>query len=109
MIFEPSTSKSTLCSYSESDEAGELNKLPITTPAKIGFIISVDMIFEKIFDVLRSMPVGKNNEIQLADAINVQAKKGLVQYVELDGNRFDCGSVEGYMKAIEYKYKRLDK
>ena len=64
---------------------------------------------QKIFDVLRSLPLGKNNELQLADAINVQAKKGLVQYVELNGARFDCGSVEGYMKAIEYKYKRLNK
>ena len=53
-----------------------------------------------IFDILRSQPAGAGGEIQLADAINVQAARGDVEAVTLNGRRFDCGSVEGYLDAI---------
>ena len=53
-----------------------------------------------IFDILRSQPAGAGGEIQLADAINVQAARGDVEAVPLNGRRFDCGSVEGYLDAI---------
>lgn len=53
-----------------------------------------------IFDILRKQKAGVEGEIQLADAINVQAKNGLVESVELKGTRFDCGSIEGYLDAI---------
>ena len=53
-----------------------------------------------IFDILRNQPAGAGGEIQLADAINVQAARGEVEAVRLNGRRFDCGSVEGYLDAI---------
>jgi UTP--glucose-1-phosphate uridylyltransferase len=53
-----------------------------------------------IFDILRTQPVGAGGEVQLADAINTQAIKGAVQSVKLNGLRFDCGSVQGYLDAI---------
>ena len=53
-----------------------------------------------IFDILRTQPAGAGSEVQLADAINTQAIKGAVQSVKLNGLRFDCGSVEGYLDAI---------
>lgn len=53
-----------------------------------------------IFDILRTQPVGVGGEIQLADAINVQAANGLVEAITLRGRRFDCGSVRGYLDAI---------
>ena len=53
-----------------------------------------------IFDILRNQPAGAGGEIQLADAINVQAARGDVEAVKLNGRRFDCGSVEGYLDAI---------
>jgi UTP--glucose-1-phosphate uridylyltransferase len=53
-----------------------------------------------IFDILRSQPPGAGGEIQLADAINTQAAAGAVEGVRLNGRRFDCGSVEGYLDAI---------
>ena len=53
-----------------------------------------------IFDILRNQPPGAGGEIQLADAINVQAARGDVEAVTLNGRRFDCGSVEGYLDAI---------
>jgi len=53
-----------------------------------------------IFDALRVQKAGSGGEIQLADAINQKAKQNLVEIVELDGDRFDCGSVRGYLNAI---------
>ena len=55
----------------------------------------------QIFDILRDQPVGTGGEIQLADAINTQAFAGAVGAVKLRGQRFDCGSVEGYLEAIK--------
>ena len=45
-------------------------------------------------------PVGTGGEIQLADAINAQAANNAVEAVTLNGRRFDCGSVQGYLDAI---------
>ena len=53
-----------------------------------------------IFDILRNQPAGAGGEIQLADAINVQAARGDVETVTLNGRRFDCGSIDGYLDAI---------
>ena len=54
----------------------------------------------EIFDVLRNQKPGKGGEIQLADAINEMAKKQLVEAKETQCLRFDCGSIDGYLKAI---------
>ncbi len=53
-----------------------------------------------IFDLLRDLPPGSGGEVQLADAINIQAAAGKVDSVVLDGARYDCGSVDGYLDAI---------
>jgi len=53
-----------------------------------------------IFDILRDLPPGSGGEVQLADAINMQAAEGKVDSVVLEGTRHDCGSVDGYLDAI---------
>jgi UTP--glucose-1-phosphate uridylyltransferase len=53
-----------------------------------------------IFDILRKQAPGAGGEIQLSDAINVQANNNLVEAVTLRGRRFDCGSIQGYLDAI---------
>jgi UTP--glucose-1-phosphate uridylyltransferase len=53
-----------------------------------------------IFDLLRNQPIGINGEIQLADAINEMAIKNNVEAVLLNGQRFDCGSIQGYIEAF---------
>ena len=58
------------------------------------------VLMSDIFDILRKQPAGSGGEIQLADAINMQAKRGNVEPVRLNGLRFDCGSVDGYLDAI---------
>ena len=55
-----------------------------------------------IFDILRNQSAGTGGEIQLADAINSQAVNNAVEAVTLNGRRFDCGSVEGYLDAIKH-------
>jgi UTP--glucose-1-phosphate uridylyltransferase len=53
-----------------------------------------------IFDILRNQLAGAGGEIQLADAINTQAENDSVEAVKLNGRRFDCGSMNGYLDAI---------
>ena len=53
-----------------------------------------------IFDLLRVQGAGAAGEIQLADAIDWQARDGAVEAVTLNGKRFDCGSVAGYLESI---------
>ncbi len=59
-----------------------------------------------IFDILRDIPKGLENEIQLVDAINSQAQKNAVDTVILEGTRFDCGSIDGFISAITHEYKK---
>ena len=53
-----------------------------------------------IFHQLKKTAFDLNKELQLADAINALAKKGRVESVAFNGERFDCGSLEGYLNAI---------
>ena len=76
-------------------EKPEVGKAP-SNYASIGrYVLTPD-----IFNILRALPVGTGGEIQLADAINTQAKGNGVEAIMLNGSRFDCGSVEGYLEAV---------
>jgi UTP--glucose-1-phosphate uridylyltransferase len=57
-----------------------------------------------IFDTLRGLSAGSGGEIQLADAINIHAQQGTVETVRLNGRRFDCGSVYGFMAASSHEF-----
>jgi UTP--glucose-1-phosphate uridylyltransferase len=57
-----------------------------------------------IFQTLRGLSAGSGGEIQLADAINIHARKGLVETVLLNGRRFDCGSVAGFVAASTHEF-----
>jgi UTP--glucose-1-phosphate uridylyltransferase len=59
-----------------------------------------------IFQTLRGLSAGSDGEIQLADAINIHAQQGSVETVRLNGRRFDCGSVEGFMQASFCEYQK---
>ena len=75
----------------------DLNKVP-TFMAIIGrYILTPD-----IFNILRDMKSDNGSEIQITDALQVLAKQGKVIAYKFNGNRFDCGSVSGYVKAINY-------
>ena len=50
----------------------------------------------------RPRSVGVGGEIQLADSINKQAEINRVETVLLNGKRFDCGNIQGYVEAIKH-------
>lgn len=57
----------------------------------------------EIFDALKVIPKGVGGEYQLTDAINMLARNGEVYAHVFEGNRFDTGSIEGYLNAtIEF-------
>jgi UTP--glucose-1-phosphate uridylyltransferase len=58
-----------------------------------------------IFDIIRSTPPGKNGEVQLTDALQVQAREGGVLAYQFEGRRFDCGSVPGFVEATQHVYE----
>jgi len=61
-----------------------------------------------IFETLRGLSVGSGGEIQLADAINTHAQQGSVETVRLNGRRFDCGSMRGFMAASIHEFENRD-
>jgi len=71
-------------------------------------IIGRYILTPDIFKILKKIKPDKNDEIQITDALRVQAKKGKVLAYKFKGQRFDCGSVEGYLKATNYFAKKLD-
>ena len=47
------------------------------------------------------------NELQITDALMNQARENKVLAYKFKGRRFDCGSVEGYLKATNFFAKRM--
>lgn len=70
-------------------------------------IIGRYILTPDIFDVIRDTPPGKNGEVQLTDALLTQAKNGCVMAYKFKGQRFDCGSVEGFVEATNYVYNNV--
>ena len=82
-------------------EKPDLIKAP-SNLASIGrYVLTPD-----IFQTLHGIKAGTDGEIQLADAINIHAQKGSVDIVRLNGLRFDCGSVDGFMEASMREYSK---
>ena len=57
-----------------------------------------------VFEILNGLQPGFGGEIQLSDALNILAKQGQVEAVKLNGRRFDCGIMSGYVSAIVDQY-----
>jgi UTP--glucose-1-phosphate uridylyltransferase len=70
-------------------------------------IIGRYILTPDIFDILKTIEPSKNGEIQITDALLSQAKEGQVIAYKFKGNRFDCGSVEGYLKATNHFAQNL--
>ncbi|MGM9928115.1 MAG: UTP--glucose-1-phosphate uridylyltransferase GalU [Bacillus sp. (in: firmicutes)] len=63
----------------------------------------------EIFDVLENIPAGKNNELQLTDAINELNKQQIVLAHNFEGKRYDIGEKMGFIKAtIDIALQRED-
>lgn len=72
-------------------------------------IIGRYILTPDIFEILGSTLPGKNDELQLTDALLTQARSGCVLAYKFKGRRFDCGSVEGFVEATNYVYENIYK
>ena len=70
-------------------------------------IIGRYILTPDIFDILRDTAPGKNGEVQITDALLQQAKKGCVMAYKFEGQRFDCGSVNGFVEATNFCFEHV--
>ena len=68
-------------------------------------IIGRYILTPDIFNILKKIKAGKGSEIQITDALLSQARQGKVIAYQFKGKRFDCGSIVGYLQAINYLAK----
>jgi UTP--glucose-1-phosphate uridylyltransferase len=78
---------------------------PKDAPSNLA-IIGRYILTPDIFTILRGTKPGKGGEIQITDALLEQAKIGKVIAFKFKGKRFDCGSVDGFVEATNYFYKK---
>ena len=78
---------------------------PEDAPSNLA-IIGRYILTPDIFDIIRDTKPGKGGEIQITDALLTQAKEGRVIAYKFKGERFDCGSVEGFIEATNYFYNK---
>ncbi len=69
-------------------------------------IIGRYILTPDIFEVIENTPAGRGGEVQITDALLTQAKQGKVIAYKFKGQRFDCGSVEGFVRATNYFYNK---
>jgi len=69
-------------------------------------IIGRYILTPDIFNILKNIKPDNNGEIQITDALLVQAKQAKVIAYKFKGRRFDCGSVKGYLEATNYFAKQ---
>jgi UTP--glucose-1-phosphate uridylyltransferase len=67
------------------------------------------ILVPEIFDILDNLPPGKNNEIQLTDALEVLARQGRLRAHQFEGKRYDVGNKLDYvLTTVEYALDRPD-
>jgi len=79
---------------------------PKDAPSNLA-IIGRYILTPDVFDVLRTTSVGAGGELQITDALQTLAKQGKVIAYCFRGQRFDCGSIDGFVEATNYFYKQL--
>jgi UTP--glucose-1-phosphate uridylyltransferase len=81
---------------------------PQDAPSNLA-IIGRYILTPDIFDIIRNTPPGRNNEVQITDALLTQAQQGRVLGYKFRGRRFDCGSVHGFMEASRFYHQNVYK
>ena len=81
---------------------------PAQAPSNLG-VVGRYILMPEIFDALEVTPPGKNQEIQLTDALQLLLKQQAVYAYELEGVRYDTGTPLGWLKAtIAFALKQSD-
>jgi len=70
-------------------------------------IIGRYILTPDIFNILRDIKPINGSELQITDALLIQAKENKVIAYKFEGDRFDCGSVEGYVRATNHFAKKI--
>ena len=70
-------------------------------------IIGRYILTPDIFDIIRDTEPGASGEIQITDALQRQARDGCVMAYKFEGQRFDCGSVPGFVEATNHVYEHI--
>lgn len=81
---------------------------PKDAPSNLA-IIGRYILTPDIFDIIKDTPPGKGGEIQITDALMKQAQNGCVLAYKFKGQRFDCGSAEGYIDATNFCFEHFYK
>jgi len=71
---------------------------PEDSPSDLS-IVGRYILQPEIFDILSETPHGRNNEIQLTDAMQKMISTDKFYALQFEGERFDCGSQEGFLEA----------
>jgi len=78
---------------------------PINSPSNMA-IIGRYILVPKIFNEIKKLKPGKNDEIQLTDALKNLAKTSKILALKFEGKRFDCGNVKGFVEATNFFYEK---
>jgi UTP--glucose-1-phosphate uridylyltransferase len=81
---------------------------PKDAPSNLA-IIGRYILIPEIFEIIQNTKAGKGGEIQITDALLTLAKEGKVLAYKFEGQRFDCGSIDGFVEATNYFYNKEDK
>ncbi|MDL2211492.1 UTP--glucose-1-phosphate uridylyltransferase GalU [Erysipelotrichaceae bacterium OttesenSCG-928-M19] len=103
----------TIDSYSKNNKLYEIDNIvekPNQTEAPSDLaVLGRYVLTAEIFEILEHQKPGKNNEIQLTDAIATLLNKEAVYAYEFSGKRYDIGDKFGYLKAnIDFALNRDD-
>jgi len=71
---------------------------PKDAPSDLG-IVGAYALTPDIFEAIEKTPPGKNDEIQLTDALRILLKKRPIYAFEFDGRRLDIGTKQDWMRA----------
>ena len=81
---------------------------PEKAPSNLA-VVGRYLLTPDIFDILERTPPGKNQEIQLTDALRILARRRPMYAKRLAGRRYDAGDKLGFLKAtVEIGLKRPD-
>ena len=78
---------------------------PGEAPSRLA-IIGRYIFTPDIFEILEATEPGRNDEIQITDALRRQSRQGAVMAYRFAGRRFDCGSVEGFVEATNHCFRQ---
>ena len=101
-VSKEDVSKYGIVKFSGTSElvSGLVEKPDIETAPSESAVIGRYLLGPDVFNYLSTLEPSAGGEIQLTDALNLVANEGRLETVSLEGERIDCGNVNGYTNAI---------